>query len=519
MHPGTPSEQSIPLELGATSIGRTTDNDIVVSDGRMSRQHAIVEIRLDGAFVADAGSRNGTWLNGTRIDRAELRPGDLVGLGDVLFRFVVDLPMGGVTPEAVRAIDPTDPEKTALSLFDIRRSVDEERNERRLQILLAVSRILSSPAGITDQLRRIVDLLAEIVGAERAAVLLLDPETRALTAAATSPESALGTGEDAFSRTICEWVRDQRLAALFSDASGDARVADAHSVRLNSIRAAMCAPMVAREELLGVLYVDHRAMADRFTPEDLDFMNAFAAQAAIAIANARLYDELRRETRMRSNLERFFPPSTVQAVQRSQDVRLVATETVVTALFADITAFTEISGRLPPLEVVQLLNDFFPVMAEIVFRHEGTLEKYIGDAMLAVWGAPFRHSDDADRAVSAAIEMQQAMAGLDARWSPRLGRRLSLHAGLCTGTVAAGNIGSAQYIQYATIGDTTNTASRISGVAGEGEVVISESTRAALRLPVPLTQLPPTTVKGKAEPLTLFRVGTGDLSSPHRRTY
>jgi adenylate cyclase len=85
--------------------------------------------------------------------------------------------------------------------------------------------------------------------------------------------------------------------------------------------------------------------------------------------------------------------------------------------------------------------------------------------------------------------------------------------------VAAGNIGSAQYIQYATIGDTTNTASRISGVAGEGEVVISESTRAALRLPVPLTQLPPTTVKGKAEPLTLFRVGTGDLSSPHRRTY
>jgi adenylate cyclase len=159
----------------------------------------------------------------------------------------------------------------------------------------------------------------------------------------------------------------------------------------------------------------------------------------------------------------------------------------VTALFCDISGFTALSERREPREILELLNEYFPLMAEIVFRHEGTLEKYIGDAMLAVWGVPFAHDDDADRAVRAAVEMQLAARG----------RQFGIHVGLHTGRVAAGNVGSDRYVQYATVGDTTNLASRMCGLAGQGEIYISGATLAKLKDSRRVEAVGPMSVKGR----------------------
>jgi adenylate cyclase len=176
----------------------------------------------------------------------------------------------------------------------------------------------------------------------------------------------------------------------------------------------------------------------------------------------------------------------------------------VTVLFSDISGFTAMSSELAPREVVDLLNRYFPVMAEIVFRHEGTLEKYIGDALMAIWGVPAPHEDDADRALSAALEMRRALERLNAVWGG--GRRLEIHVGLNSGPVAFGNIGSPQYVQFAAIGDTTNVSARVCTAAQPGEVLISEATRLRLKTGrFALEPLPPVAVKGKAEPLVLHR--------------
>jgi len=141
-----------------------------------------------------------------------------------------------------------------------------------------------------------------------------------------------------------------------------------------------------------------------------------------------------------------------------------------------------------------------------VFRHGGTLDKFIGDAVMAQWGAPLGEPDDADRALAAAIDMQRALAALNAAW--RLDRRpeLQMGIGLNTGEAFAGNIGSERRLEYTVIGDTVNTASRLCSAAAGGEIIISEPLRVALHSSPPLEAREPLTLKGKSQPVPVFAV-------------
>jgi len=271
------------------------------------------------------------------------------------------------------------------------------------------------------------------------------------------------------------------------------------------IRSSMAVPLKGRDEVLGVLYVDHLSIPNRYSPEDLEFVSAFAAQAATAIENARLYRKLEAEAVRKTSLLRFFPPTVLGPLLQSPDFGAAVKDANVTVLFSDISGFTAMSSTLAPREVVELLNRYFPVMAEIVFRHEGTLEKYIGDALMAIWGVPVPHADDADRAVRAALEMREALQVLNSGLPPE--RKLQIHVGLNSGPVAFGNIGSRDYVQFAAIGDTTNVASRVCTAAQPGEVLVSAATWERLSSDeFGLESLPPVAVKGKVDPLYLYRV-------------
>ena len=216
---------------------------------------------------------------------------------------------------------------------------------------------------------------------------------------------------------------------------------------------------------------------------------------------------MHRESVASEHLRRFFAPEVAARIAAEPEVVVRAIETPVTILFADISGFTERSSSMTPQQVVDLLNAYFPPLVEIVFRYEGTLEKFIGDALVAIWGAPFAHADDADRAVAAAIEMQGGLAPLNARLAAAGEPPIAIHVGLCSGPAAAGYIGTPRYVQYAVIGDTTNVASRICSAAGAGEILIADSTRALLTRPgIVLEPLPPVAVKGKDRPLLLHRV-------------
>ena len=310
--------------------------------------------------------------------------------------------------------------------------------------------------------------------------------------------------DGAFSSQIVGYVLEHGVAALFADTKRDPRLDAGASILQQSICASMCTPLHARGRLLGALYVDNLTRPDRFNEEDLEFLSAFANQAAIAVDNALLSAKLAEEAVARNNMLRFFPPTAIEAILAG-GASLEAMETEATALFCDVSGYTQLSSALAPRDVIGLLNEYFPVMADVVFKHEGTLEKYIGDALLAVWGAPLSRPDDAARAVAAAIDMQRAIEPLNRRLT--LPRPLSIHVGVNTGVVAAGNIGSSRYLQYATIGDATNVASRICDAAAAGEIVVDALTAdrvggSGLALE-PLGRVP---LKGKAEPEELFRV-------------
>jgi len=520
MNPGLFDERVFDLPEGSITIGRTEESTICVLHKSLSRRHARLEREGGRVFLQDLDSKNGTFINDIRIKRQELGGGEVFRCGEVLFKLVL-------TTSSVLTVEPTQvqslrtrfspasmdellaahSEPGASSALKVKHSSGEQRANDKLQVLLKVSQVLSSPDSIEALLERILQLVFQILEVDRAAVLLKDGTSRRLV-----PRVArLSNGEQPsgafYSQHIVDYVDQNSVAALFSDARLDPRLDTAVSVHLQSICSSMCAPLKPGNDVLGVLYVDNLSRVNGFTQEDLEFLTAFANQAAIALENSRLRQRLEEEAVLRTNYLRFFPPATLKKLENTRGASLEVIETEVTVLFSDITGFTSLSSTLQPRQVVDLLNEYFPVMAEIVFRHEGTLEKYIGDALMAVWGAPFSHPDDVDRAVQAAVEMQQALEVLNQRWRAQGRPELSIHVGLNTGRVAAGNIGSEQYLQYATIGDATNVAARVCSAAGPREICVTQATFERWgRRTVRTTSLPPTPVKGKDAPLVLHRL-------------
>lgn len=504
---GAPDER-FPLKAGSNTIGRSRENDVVLLDASLSRVHARIDVEDDGSSVLDLGSRNGTFVGGLRVLQCRLKHGDAVQLGELPLRFEEDRASARPaysSPElTLHGLIGAGAEIDKTSAIRLRGALPMQRSEAKLKILLTVSQILSSPEPVDAVLPRIVELLLQILDVHRVALLLVEEGSAEPVAKVVRSRKTMSESDSFFSRSIVRHVFERGEGLVSDDALVDPRFAGSATVAGDSIRSSMAAPLKVGERVLGVLYVDHRSIPNRYSAEDLEFLGAFGNQAAQAIENARLTGKLQEEAVRRSSLLRFFPPSVVAPLMGSADFGAEVSDADVTVLFSDISGFTAMSSELAPREVVDLLNRYFPVMAEIVFRHEGTLEKYIGDALMAIWGVPTPHEDDADRALSAALEMRRALGRLNAAWGG--GRRLEIHVGLNSGPVAFGNIGSPQYVQFAAIGDTTNVSARVCTAAEPGEVLISEATRRRLTTRrFALDPLPPVAVKGKAEPLVLHR--------------
>jgi len=524
--PDTPNQKVYTLESGINTIGREDDNTIVVLHGYLSRHHAqiVISSDSDSATLTDLQSLNGTFVNECKIEECQIKHGDLIRFGSVFFKFVKTLPtpqqkpinedtsnlsiLRQVAPEKTRIKmrELLQPDKAERSVLKLRNQDAHQRSVNKLQILLEVSKQLSSPEESDRLMQKILDLLFEIMQVDRAAILMVDEQTGKLEQKAVKLQSDYQDNAQFYSKRIANFVRKQGNGILTDDARIDTLFNDSVSILKQGIHAAMCVPLKPRDTVIGVLYVDNLSMTDLYSDEDLEFLTCLANQAAIAIENSRLYTQMEAEAVMRDKLERFFPRTVSRKLREEGNLEIVDTE--VTALFADISNFTKMSSQMEPRQIIEMLNEYFQVMVEeIVFPYEGTLEKYIGDALLAVWGAPYRKPNDVDLAVQAAIDMQWAVRRLNQVWIQRKRRPIQIHIGLNTGNVAAGNIGSAKLIQYATIGDTTNVTSRICNLAKPNEILIAQSTLDKLNdRTIPVEKMPPMRVKGKSKPLELYRV-------------
>lgn len=530
----SPEEQRFELKDGSNTIGRSANNQIAIANDSLSRQHAEIIVARDrGLILKDKDSLNGTFVNKVRIKEREIHHDDCILCGRVPLKLVdtaleVESPsedfdrltiIKEISPqqEKIAIRDILEQEKKGGSALKLRQQDGQQRATDKLKILLEVSKQLSIPQDLEQLLEKILDLLMEIMAVDRAAILLLDEQTGQLRCHAARSRPEIPLDYPFYSTKIVNFVYKKGKAILTDDAAFDQRFDSSRSIITQAIRASMCVPLQPNDRTIGVLYADNLFASNLYSEEDLEFLTALANQAAIAIENANLNRRMQAEERIRGKLERFFPEAISRKLREDGQFGIVETE--VTALFADIVGFTAMSSHMKPRTIIAMLNDYFQVMVEeIVFAYEGTLEKYIGDALLAVWGAPYSQPDDAERAVRAAIQMQRAVNRCQQQWIERYGHSIAVHIGLNTGKVAAGNIGSQRLIQYATIGDTTNVTSRICNVAQAGEIVISQSTYEQLKNraiePIPLETLAPVTVKGKEEPLQLHRVLWEKMGNP-----
>jgi adenylate cyclase len=277
---------------------------------------------------------------------------------------------------------------------------------------------------------------------------------------------------------------------------------------MQSVRSAMCAPLMGRGgSVLGIIYVDNLTATNSFSDEDLDFLIAFSGIAAIAIENSSLTDRLRREAVVLSNFQRYFAPNLAQQIASQEgEVQLGGAKRPVVIFFSDIRGFTSMSETMVPDDIARLLTEYFTEMVEIVFKHGGTLDKFMGDAIMALWGAPIAHEDDADRAMQAALEMQELLTELNRKWASEGRQQVNIGIGINFGEVFAGNIGSQQRLEYTVIGDAVNVASRLCSKAMGGDIMVSEPLVRVLKTPPPLEALEPIELKGKAKAVPVYRV-------------
>jgi adenylate cyclase len=189
---------------------------------------------------------------------------------------------------------------------------------------------------------------------------------------------------------------------------------------------------------------------------------------------------------------------------------------VATVMFIDIRGFTAMSERTPPGDVLQMLNEYFEIVVETVFRHEGTVDKFMGDEIMVIWGAPVDHHDDPLRAVRAALDIKSELRRFNQHRARENKPVIKVGIGVNTGTLVAGYIGSSQTMSYSVIGDTVNTASRLCAAAKEGEILITENTHSCLGGLFETVEFEPVRAKGKFEPIRVFSVirANGSFKTP-----
>ena len=289
-----------------------------------------------------------------------------------------------------------------------------------------------------------------------------------------APNVRPAAGTLPISRTVAQRVMTERVAFLAEDVAQHDMLHMAESVIMRRVQSLMCAPLWHDQRVSGVLYVED-GVQHKFNASDLEILVSLSNYAAVAIERSLLADRLLAEQRNRERLERYHSPAVVDRISaQAIDGGFEATERQVTVLFADLVGFTSIAETMPAGEVARLLNDFFADMTEVIFTHDGTLDKFMGDGLLAVFGAPLPQADHAARAVAAAIEMQRR---LRRRAAPGTHPALTMRIGLSSGPVVAGDIGSPKRREYTVLGDTVNTAARLeSSVAQPGQIVLTRVT-------------------------------------------
>jgi adenylate cyclase len=534
------------LPLSAQSmctIGRAPDNRVVLNDPRASRYHAHVKFH-NGSYVIVDGSVDGklsanhVFVNGEQRLEHPLRDGDGVQIGASRLRLDLSDERKPAEPEAHFEDKPLGHTQLLVSANDVIRAAlasratpaaaaavaapsaeleDLRRKAKILALLYEMSKTLGSVFDLDPIFEKACEVIFSATPADRVVALLRDERTQdaegeddlVVVATRVRDENRAAQGrKQPIGRTITRKVMRERQALLSQDAAADMEFAGVHSIVAQGVHSTICAPLIADTRVHGALYADRLDPFTSFTRDDLELVSAVAAQTAVAVENARSHARLAREEVARANYSRFLPEYVVKQILENPDsFKLGGVNQTLTVLFADIRGFTRLSEHAPPERVVQLLNNYFTAMSDVIFAHGGTLDKYIGDGLMALFGAPTATPDDACNAVSAAVAMQRRMEDINQTLRADGLSEIAIGIGLHTGVATVGYIGSERRSEYTAIGDTVNLAARLEQNSLPGQILLSDAAaRAAEGAGCSFHPRPPITVKNRVQPVPIFEV-------------
>src|SRR3954451_5943723 len=535
---GVPRVMDLKDEL---SVGRTEGNDLILNHPSVSRKHARFELRGDNWWIIDLKSTNGVKLNGNLVTEAQVAAGDKLSVGSVLLDarampsvdFNADSMFDNPSGTVIRRISDFNSE-FGLDISEIMDKAPVARppsqpglrepavsREKIFQVLVQVAKALLASEELQVVLTTVMEIIFRYLPVERGLIILFDEEGNPVPKLTKFIDGA-EQQDIPISRTILKMVAQQQVALMTSNALEDARLLGGKSIAIHGIRSAMCVPLWIRQRVLGAVQVDSPIHIGSFTEEDLDLLTALANFAAVAIERAQLAEKIEEEKKIRSKMERYHSPAVIEEIVKGvvsadeSEVRIAD----VSILFADISGFTTISETKKPEEVSEFLSHFFTAAVDSIFAYGGTLDKFIGDAVMAFFGAPIPQDDHADRAVLAGLMLQRLVMDWNTQREKENLPPVRVRVGINSGPAMVGNVGTEKRVDYTVLGSSVNIASRLeSGVAKPGQVVISKNTLERIMGSFHTEPLGEFALKGLQQKMPVFEVrGTANLPTPSSDT-
>ncbi len=520
-------------------IGRAAECRIVIEDSEVSRHHARLSYDDARWTITDLGSTNGTAVNGEELSQPQqLSDGDIVTIHSYELTASIEEDAGGGI-----VFDERDPDESvgtfiasadvlqllemgaseAVSAAEVTKAADATAAEPTsspgglsvssrstlganhvLELCSSAAEALLGAVGVEGVLEEIMRLAFENVPAQRGAISLCEEEGAELRPVVVHGLS--DNDELRISRKIATGAVEEHKAFLIREVESDERFTASDTIARMDIRSAVCVPMEHDGQVQGLIYLDTRDNASRFGERDLRLVTVLGMLGAIGIRQTRYREEIAHQLQIRSRLERYSSPSVIERLQSVGEYgEMLAEEREISVLFTDLCGFTALSERMAPADTARLLNSIFEQLTQVVFTHEGTLDKFMGDGMMAFFGAPFDQPDHAERAVAAAWGMSEALNAINSELTED--HRINMRIGVNTGPAIVGDIGSQRRRDYTVVGDTVNVASRLeSTVATPGQIAISHHTHELVEKLFRCEALPKMKVNGRQKEVTPFLV-------------
>lgn len=528
----TSNNSEIKINFGTSILGRNPDNAISLSEPSLSSRHALIANYDEYVEIMDLQSSNGTFVNNKRIMPffpVRIYNGDKLNMGKLSLNYeskedeIKEKSSTSTTLNSntsyldslvnmkgdVTIFAKFDPKSFISSEDEISKDNSQKLQEynKRLSFLYSFGQKIGSIFELKDLFKNILSEIFELFTEADRALIFLNKNGE------MAPEIFIKNGQELpleqanYSKTIVNMAVSEKHGFIASDMGTSMSELVSNSILALNLQCTMIVPFIVENEIYGLLQLDSTKKINAFTEEDLRMLSGISNQVAVNIKNQILMKSIQEQEKVKNSLERYLGPKMVtHLIDNKINLEHKGEERLVSIMWSDIRGFTPMSEKLTPKEIIEVLTLYFSKMTQIIFKYDGFIDKFIGDAIFCIFGIPLYQQNHADLAIKAAKEMQLGIKELNKQLLLERGIELNVGIGINTGNVVYGNIASMERPEVTILGDNVNIAERLCSQAKGTQIFISEKTINYVEDDYMTEKIGDLTLKGKQEKITTYNL-------------